>query len=166
MDRIHRLLEITERERHHELLLSVKNLQDLGASSFLYIVHVLPRPLPSEVVKGEHFVLANLLKSFLECSSQVEAVPRPLIRLDYSPLVVQDSKPTPQEANKKKRKSEQVKTASEGLEGFVGWTNPTVGELSEEKEAEMSGLVAGFAMRMSKRAAANTQEEAIPSLEV
>ena len=95
----------------------------------------------------------------------MEAVPRPLIRPDYPPLVVQDSKPTPQEVNKKKRKSEQVKTTSKGLEGFVDWTNPTVGELSEEKEAEMSGLVAGFAMRMSKRAA-NAQEEAIPSLEV
>ena len=31
---------------HHELLLSAKNLQDLGASHFPYMVHVLPRPLP------------------------------------------------------------------------------------------------------------------------
>ena len=64
LDRIRQLLEITEREHHHELLLSVKNLQDLGASLFPDIVFVLPRPLPSEVVKGEHFVLADILKLF------------------------------------------------------------------------------------------------------
>ena len=63
LDRIHRLLDITEREFHHKLLLSVKNLQDLGVSPFPYIVHVLPRPLPNEVVKGEHFFLTDLLKS-------------------------------------------------------------------------------------------------------
>ena len=63
LDRICRLLEIIERERHHELLLSMKNLQELGISPFPYIVSVLPRPLPNEVVKGEHFVLVDLLKS-------------------------------------------------------------------------------------------------------
>ena len=57
------MLEITEREHHNELLLSTKNLQDLGASPFPYIVPILPPPLPNEVVKGEHFVLADLLKS-------------------------------------------------------------------------------------------------------
>ena len=63
LDRIRRLLEIIERESHHELLLSAKNLQDLGANPFPYIVLVLPRPLPSEVVKGHHFILIDLLKS-------------------------------------------------------------------------------------------------------
>ena len=56
-------IEITARERRYELLLSVKNLQELGTSPFSYIVPVLPHPLSNEVVKGEHFVLANLLKS-------------------------------------------------------------------------------------------------------
>ena len=63
LDCIHRLLEITKKERHLDLLLSTNNLQDLCASHFPYIVPVLPRPLPNEVVKGEHFVLVNLLKS-------------------------------------------------------------------------------------------------------
>ena len=63
LDRIHGLIEIIEREHHDELLLSVKNLQCLGASPFPYIVHVLPRPLPNKVIKGEHFVLMDLLKS-------------------------------------------------------------------------------------------------------
>ena len=35
LDRIRRLLEITERERNHELLLFAKNLQELGANPFL-----------------------------------------------------------------------------------------------------------------------------------
>ena len=56
------LLEITKRERN-ELLLSVKNLQELGSSPFPYIAPVIPRLLPGEVVRGEHFVLADLLKS-------------------------------------------------------------------------------------------------------
>ena len=69
LDLISQFLEITERERNHELFLSVKNLHELGASPFPYIVHVLPRPLPSELVKGEHFVLVDLLKLLLGSSS-------------------------------------------------------------------------------------------------
>ena len=96
LDHIYRLLKITKRERHHKLLLSVKNLQDLGASLFLYIVPILPRPLLKEVVKGEHFVLADLLKSLLGGSSQAKVIPELLVRLDHLPLAAQDPKPGPQ----------------------------------------------------------------------
>ena len=58
---ISRLLDITKRERN-KLLLSLKNLQELGSSPFPYIALVIPRPLPRESVKGEHFVIADLLK--------------------------------------------------------------------------------------------------------
>ena len=58
---ISRLLEITKRECN-ELLLLVKNLQELGSSPFPYIAPVIPCPLPREVVGGEHFVIADLLK--------------------------------------------------------------------------------------------------------
>ena len=78
---------------------------------------------------------------------------------------MQAPKPAPQAAKKKKKKSWQAKTTSKGLEGFVNWTNPAVGESSTKKEAEMSCLVTGFSMRMRKRAA-NAQEEAILGLEV
>ena len=61
-------LEITERE-YSELLLSVKNSQELGSNLFPYIAPVIPLPLPGEVVRGEHFVLANLLKSIYGSSS-------------------------------------------------------------------------------------------------
>ena len=95
LDHICQLLEITERESHHELLLSMKNLQELGANPFLYIVPVLPRPLPIEVVKGEHFVHADLLNSLPGGSSQAEAASKCLVWLDHLPLAVKDPKPFP-----------------------------------------------------------------------
>ena len=61
LDRIRWLVEINEWELNHELLLSTKNLYELDSSHFPYIVPVLPCLLPEEVIKGEHFVLANLL---------------------------------------------------------------------------------------------------------
>ena len=66
---IRRLLEITKWEHNHEVLLSVKNLRELGANPFPYIVPVIPHPLPVELVRGEHFVLADLLKSIAGSSS-------------------------------------------------------------------------------------------------
>ena len=65
---------------------------------------VLPRPLPSEVIKGEHFVLADLLRLLVGGSSQVDVTLEPLVRPDYLPLVVQDPKPIPQDAKRKKKK--------------------------------------------------------------
>ena len=65
------LLEITKAEHNHELLLYVKKLRELGASSFHYIVPVIHHPLLAEPVEGEHFVLAKLFKLILGSSSQV-----------------------------------------------------------------------------------------------
>ena len=48
---IRRLLEITEGERNHDLLLYVKNLRELGASPFPYVVPIIPRLLLVELVK-------------------------------------------------------------------------------------------------------------------
>ena len=56
-----RLLEVIERERN-EPLLSVKHSQKLGSSSFPYIAPVIPCLLPEEVVRGEYFVFADILK--------------------------------------------------------------------------------------------------------
>ena len=49
---ISRLFEITKRERNELLLLSVKNLQELGSSPFPYIAPVIPCSLLGEVVEG------------------------------------------------------------------------------------------------------------------
>ena len=73
---ISRWLEITKRERN-ELHLSVKNSLELGSSPFPYIAPVIPRPFPEEVVGGEHFVLANLLKSISGSSSQAGSAREP-----------------------------------------------------------------------------------------
>ena len=68
LKRIRRLLEIIEREHNHELFLYVRNLQEL--SPFPYIVHILPRLLLEELVKGKHFTLVDLLKSIARSYSQ------------------------------------------------------------------------------------------------
>ena len=59
--KIRRLLEISKHERSHEVLLIVKNLHDLSRHPSPYSVSIIPRPLPSEIVEGEHFVITNLL---------------------------------------------------------------------------------------------------------
>ena len=59
--KIRRLLEIFEQERHHEVFLTVKNLHDLSRHPSPYTVLIIPCPLPSKVVEGEHFVAADLL---------------------------------------------------------------------------------------------------------
>ena len=63
---------------------------------------------------------------------------------------MQDPKPAPQAVTKKKKKSKQAKAADEGLKGFVDWMNSEVNQLVEEREAEMFGLIIGFAIRMRK----------------
>ena len=55
------LLEVTERE-HNEPLLSVKNSQELSSSPLPYIAPVIPRLLLGEVVEGEYFIFADILK--------------------------------------------------------------------------------------------------------
>ena len=57
--KIRRLLEISEQERHHEVLLTVKNLHDLRRHPSRYSVLIIPRPLASKIMKGEHLVAAN-----------------------------------------------------------------------------------------------------------
>ena len=96
---IKRLLEIIERNHNHELFLSAKNLQELGASPYPYIVPVIPRPLPEELIKGEHFILVDFLKSIPGSSLQARFAQEPqaeftqeasttFVRLNQSPLAI------------------------------------------------------------------------------
>ena len=80
------LLEITKRERN-ELLLSVKNLQELGSSPFPYIAPIIPHLLPGEVIRGEHFVLPDLLKSISGSSSQAGSAGEPQAKIAEGALV-------------------------------------------------------------------------------
>ena len=88
----------------------MKNLQELCANPFPYIVPVIPLPLPTELVKGEHFVLVDLFKSILgsqEGSAQTEVAKGALVKFfwpDPLPLAEQDPQPAPQAAKKKKKK--------------------------------------------------------------
>ena len=113
---IRRWLEINERERS-KLLLSMKNLQELGSNPFPYITPVIPRPLPGEVVGGERFVLVDLLKSISGSSSQAGSAREPkaeivegalvsFVRPDQSPLREQDAQPAPQVVKRKKALTE------------------------------------------------------------
>ena len=70
-EKIRKLLEISERERHHEVLLTLKNLGDLSRNPTLYNVTVIPCPLPIEIVEGEHYVTADLLNLLPGSSSPI-----------------------------------------------------------------------------------------------
>ena len=45
--KIRRLLEISDQDRHHEVLLTMNNLHDLSRHPSPYIVPIIPCPLPS-----------------------------------------------------------------------------------------------------------------------
>ena len=88
MENIGQLLKIMEAERNYELLLTVKNLRELGGSPFPYVTPIVPCSSLAKVIEGEHFVLADLLKLVLGSSSQptptqedqTEGVARTLVR--------------------------------------------------------------------------------------
>ena len=73
-EKIRRLLEIFERERHHEVFLTLKNLGDLIRNPTPYNVPVILRPLPTKIVEGEHYVTTNLL-NLLPASSSLAREP-------------------------------------------------------------------------------------------
>ena len=60
IEKIRRLLEISERERHYRVLLTLENVYAVRHNPAPYTLLVIPRPLPSNIVKGEYFVLADV----------------------------------------------------------------------------------------------------------
>ena len=61
LKKIRSLLEVSEHERHYEVLLTLKNLADVRRSPAPHSLLIIPRALPVEIVDGEHFVTSNLL---------------------------------------------------------------------------------------------------------
>ena len=59
-EKIRRLLKVYERERHYKVLLTSKNLSDVRRNPTPYSFPIIPRPLPSKIVNGEHFFTADL----------------------------------------------------------------------------------------------------------
>ena len=60
IEKIRRLLEIFEQERHSRVLLTLENISVVRHNPAPYTLPVIPRPLPLHVVEGEHFVIADL----------------------------------------------------------------------------------------------------------
>ena len=58
---LNKLFEIDAKERHCKTLLSARNLMAVVRESQDYIVNILPRKLPKEVVPGEHYTVKDLL---------------------------------------------------------------------------------------------------------
>ena len=56
---IQKLLEISQRERHREILLTVRNLRELSHNPSPYILLVIPHPLPTEIEEGKHYIIAD-----------------------------------------------------------------------------------------------------------
>ena len=121
-EKIKRLLEISERERHHEILLTVKNHYDLNRSPSPYSIPVIPRPLPAEIVEGEHFVIADLQHLVLGSSSparnsKTEAVGRELeisTKPEKPSLAREDSGLAPQVSKKRNSRPERLSLAKKG----------------------------------------------------
>ena len=61
LENIRRLLEVSEQERHCEVLLTLKNLVDVRWSPAPYSLPIITLSLPSEIVGREHFVTTDLL---------------------------------------------------------------------------------------------------------
>ena len=57
--KIHRLTEISEQEWYYKVLLTPDNISTVRRNPTPYTLSVIPRPLPSDGMEGEHFVIAD-----------------------------------------------------------------------------------------------------------
>ena len=77
--KLQKLLKISEWEQHHEILLTARNLRELSRSSSPYIIPFIPCSIPTEIVEGEHYIIADLLNlapgsSSLAKTSETETI--------------------------------------------------------------------------------------------
>ena len=59
-EKIRRLLEVSERECHCKVMPTPENISVVRYNPTPYSLPIIPRPLPSDVVEREHFVVADL----------------------------------------------------------------------------------------------------------
>ena len=59
-EKIRRLSEFSEQERHYKVLLTPDNISAVRHNPTPYTLPIIPRPLPSDIVEGEHFVIVDL----------------------------------------------------------------------------------------------------------
>ena len=153
----------------------MKNLWELGTIHFPYIVPVILHSLPEELIRGEHFILADLLRSISGSSSQAKSTKETqaespegasvsFAQPDQTPLAVQEQESAPRSVKKKGKKKKgrittgEVKAVDVGLEGFVDWLDPLDSDPTKEREEDMSSLATGFAARMRKQAVSAQRE--------
>ena len=83
IEKIRRLLEISELECHYRVLLTPENISSVKRNPAPYTLPLIPWPFPSDFVEGEHFVIADLRRlvsssaislrdSVIEASSRVQ----------------------------------------------------------------------------------------------
>ena len=65
----------------------LRNLRELAACIFPYIIPIIPRSLPVELIEGEHFILTDLCKSSLGSSSRAVAAQEDLAEAATGALV-------------------------------------------------------------------------------
>ena len=82
--KIQKLLEIFEQERHHKILLTVKNLRELSHNPSIYTLPVIPRLLPAKVVEDENYVIADLLTLISGSSSPVQTFETEVVGLELA----------------------------------------------------------------------------------
>ena len=93
----------------------MKNLRELSANPFPYIIPFITRSFLEELVRGEHFVLVDLLKSIPGSSSQVGFAKEPQGEIPEGALAVQDLEPANQftKKNRKIKASQAIKKKEE-----------------------------------------------------
>ena len=57
---LNKLFEIDAKERCYKTLLTARNLMAVVRESQEYVVNILPRKMPNEVVSGEHYTVKDL----------------------------------------------------------------------------------------------------------
>ncbi|RVW61606.1 hypothetical protein CK203_065409 [Vitis vinifera] len=70
-DRLSKLFEIDAKERQCKTLLTARNLTAVVREPQEYVINILPRKMPNEVVLGEHYIVKDL--PIYEASKEADA---------------------------------------------------------------------------------------------
>ena len=79
-DRLSKLFEIDAKERRYKTLLTARNLTAVVREPQEYVVNILPRKMPKEVVLGEHYIVKDL--PIYEALKEADAKKRRLLLED------------------------------------------------------------------------------------
>ena len=166
LKKICRLLEVSEQERHYEVLLTLKNLADVRRSPSPYSLPIIPREVPLEIVDGEHFVTSNLvslLAGHAPSTRDLEAEASHREQASWASSIpstsTKDSNSASPGPGRDERGIHPVKsTPGAQVEDFIPWVCPEPSWPSaleekeeEEEEEEMTGLLDRYASKKRKR---------------